>query len=494
MTANSLPAQPGGGRAKNYTPDMTGLSQPQATMSRLSQGADEVIETSCAVVILKGKTAYKLKKSVDFGFLDFTSAAKRRAALERELVLNRETAGDIYLRVDEVDGEAVLIMRRFDTQAVLNQMSLNDPDWTPDRVLAEKLGLMAAQFHVKATVCTDSYHAGNTAYVIGSNSENIAHFREALGPEVVDDYNAAIATAYEAAKDLIHARFYSGHIRRCHGDMHFGNILIENDQPILFDCIEFNDRLNQIDILYDLAFLLMDLWVRGYRCAANAAFNLWLETLARHEGEAAYEGLSLLPLFLSMRAAVRCHVNAHNGNMAEARTYLKAAIGFLEPQTPTFMAIGGLSGSGKSTRARHMAPIVGRSPGAVILRSDEIRKRLWGCESRQTLSAEAYTQAETERTYSAQRDIARTCLLSGHSVILDATFREADDRRQAESIAAEVGIPFKGLWLQVPAHIRAERVKGRKADVSDATAQIALAQTDVDLSSDTWEVVSSDQV
>ena len=470
------------------------MSLDQALL-HLKEGADKVIETSCATVILKGDKAYKIKKSVDYGFLDFTTPEKRRDALLRELRFNQRMAADIYIEVEEVDGESVLVMRRFDTAGVLSEHSAAQDNWSPDMAVMHDLGHLVARFHAGSEVCRDRQHINNTKYVIDSNCKNIAVFRQKLGAEAVDAYEAAINAAYAAVEVDVLKRFDNGFVRHCHGDLHLGNILIEHGKPVLFDCIEFNDRLSQIDVLYDLAFLLMDLWVRGHEAAANRVLNVWLEQASRLESDAGaiHAGLKLLPLYMSMRAAVRCHVNANSGGeghygLDQARLYLKAAQAFLDGQPAELMAVGGLSGSGKSTRARKAAPAMGRAPGAVILRSDEIRKRLWACPEYDALPKAAYAPDENTRVYEHMLSLARDVLRTGHSVVLDATFREAPWRTQCHDLARDENLAFSGLWLDLPADVRGARVAARMEDVSDATPDIAINQQVVDLSKISWHI------
>ena len=454
----------------------------------LRQDADRVIETSCAIVVLKGDKAYKVKKSVDYGFLDFTDASKRRHALKAELLYNRRKAADIYDEVIEIDGESVLVMRRFDTACVLAE-SAAQPGWTPALDLMEDLGAAIADFHAGAEVCRDPRHAENIRYTIDSNDGNIGRFRDALGTAEVDAYRAELYAELGHRSAAVGARFGQGFIRRCHGDLHLGNILIENGQPVLFDCIEFNEKLSQIDVLYDLGFLLMDLWFKGYAAAANRVLNAWLEHTARRDDEAGlYDGLCLLPLYMSVRAGVRCHVTANAGEIATARLYLKAARDFLKTVPATVSAVGGLSGSGKSTRARALAPLKGRAPGAVTLRSDELRKRLWRSPARDPLPTAAYTPAETQRAYAHMFGLAGRILEAGQGVVLDATFREAEFRDAAEAVAAQAGVAFDGVWLEVLAEERARRVALRPGDVSDATVAVAIAQANVDPETISWQI------
>ncbi|GGZ41181.1 bifunctional aminoglycoside phosphotransferase/ATP-binding protein [Asticcacaulis endophyticus] len=461
-------------------------SSPDAVIAKLSAGADKVIATSCAVVVLKDDQAFKIKKSVDYGFLNFTSQPRRREALERELKFNQRTAADVYREVIEVDGEAVLVMRRFDQSMVLAEQSLSDPDWSPNIDLMQTLGEVIADFHAGSEVCRDPSHAANIKYVIDSNRSNIDVFRQHLGAARVEDYDQRISQAYEQVKSVVQDRFDEGFVRRCHGDLHLGNIFVEMDRPVLFDCIEFNERLSQIDVLYDLAFLLMDLWVRGHKQAANRVMNAYMDKAARNEADDGrlYSGLKLLPLYMSVRAGVRCHVNAHYGDLEQASVYLDAAMAFLEMDKAGLMAVGGLSGSGKTTYARRIADSKGRSPGAVILRSDEIRKRLWDWPSFERLPAEAYTHEETDKVYSHIKRLAGIVLASGQSVILDATFRDLSPREAMEALAETTSVHFEGIWLDLSREERVRRVAVRSNDASDATEAVADSQAEVkDLSS-----------
>jgi hypothetical protein len=208
-------------------------------------------------------------------------------------------------------------------------------------------------------------------------------------------------TAAELARQrpLLEARGAAGFARRCHGDLHLANILIEDGAPVLFDCIEFNDLLSDLDIQYDLAFLLMDLDFRGRRDAGVRVLSAYLDAAARDFGDLLWDGLAALPLMLSVRAGVRTHVTAHGGEVETARAYLEAAIAHLSPAPPVLAAVGGFSGTGKTTFARAVAPGLGASPGAVVLRTDEARKRLAGAGPVDRLARETYTAEFYARVY-----------------------------------------------------------------------------------------------
>lgn len=474
-------------------PPLPETDLPDALINQMSADADEVITTSCAVVILKGSKAYKIKKSVDYGFLDFTSVEKRRKALLRELRYNQRMASDIYLGVEEIRGESVLVMRRFDTAGVLDEQSRSRDDWAPEPEMMHDLAQVVAQFHAGSEVCRDPEHQFNVKYVIDSNKRNIEVFRDVLGAEAVDAYDAAIQEAYRSVEPEVIQRFEQGYIRHCHGDLHLGNILIEDGRPVLFDCIEFNERLSQIDVYYDLAFLLMDLCVRGHMDAASRVLNVYIEKAARLEEdlEGVYAGLKLMPLYMSVRAGVRCHVNANYGGepnygIEKAAVYLKAAQAFLEMIPSEVVCVGGLSGSGKSTHARQIAPSTGRNPGAVILRSDEIRKRLWACPEFEPLPPEAYEAPENARVYDHMLNLAQITVDSGQAVILDATFRDEARVREAQALAAERDLRFSALWMDPGREERLRRVSARQKDASDADRSVAAAQSEPELDESLW--------
>jgi aminoglycoside phosphotransferase family enzyme/predicted kinase len=446
--------------------------------------AERVIQTSCATLYLGDGVAWKVKRPVDLGFLDFTTLDKRAWALERELAFNAAAAPDIYRSVRRItctadgfcfdgEGEGVefaLEMRRFDEGAVLDVI----PE-AVDGELAEALGRTTARLHATAPL-SQGGGAGALGYTIGSNAEHLRALAPMLGAEAVETLIERTQAAFEAATPLLEERRGQGFSRRCHGDLHLGNILLENGAPVLFDCIEFNDQLCEIDVLYDLAFLLMDLDFRGRRDAAVRVLSAYLDEAGRTVTDGLYEGLALLPLMLSVRGAVRCHVRAHAGDKAGARAYLHAALRHLGLAPPVLVAVGGYSGSGKSTFARAIAPLLGASPGAVVLRSDEIRKRLWGVPPTERLPKEAYGSKVGKRVYRALYEEAECALKAGRAVVLDAVFMKAAERDKAAAIAARCGVPFEGVWLEAPEAVLRARVGARKNDASDADLAVLAMQ------------------
>jgi predicted kinase len=280
---------------------------------------------------------------------------------------------------------------------------------------------------------------------------------------------------------LLDARRESGLVRQCHGDLHLRNIVLLNEQPTLFDAIEFNDKLACIDVLYDLAFLLMDLWRRRLPRHANAILNGYLTET--HD----LEGIRLLPLFLSCRAAVRAKTSAtaarmqsNTANAGEleqlARQYLVMAHELLHPPAPLLLAIGGLSGSGKSTLAMALAPSIGAVPGALVLRSDEVRKQLCGVSPLQPLGREGYTPEVSARVYDTLVDRATLAVRSGHSVIVDAVHARQADRAAIERAAATMSVRFCGLWLDAAESTLVDRISQRRLDPSDADEAVVRTQ------------------
>ncbi len=447
----------------------------------LTARSERVIETACARIFLAGEVAWKTKRAADLGYADFRTPGQRKWALDRELLFNQATAADIYRRVRAITREAdgglawdgqgepidyALEMRRFDDSAVLS----NDPSQV-DGAMAERLGRMIAQVHAEAPLRPDGGWAA-LAWTIGSNAELLNELKGKLDHDRVEAMVEATNAELARQLPLLKARTAAGFARRCHGDLHLANILVENAAPVLFDCIEFNDLLSDLDIQYDLAFLLMDLDFRGRKDAAVRALSAYLDEAARTFGPALREGLAALPLMLSVRAGVRAHVAAHSGDLAQSRAYVEAAIAHLSPAPPALAAVGGFSGTGKTTFARAVAPGLGAAPGAVVLRTDEVRKRLAGVGPVDRLPRDIYTPAFYAQVYDTLFADARAMLKAGRAVVLDATFTEPRLRARAEALAAECDVPFHGAWLTAPLEVLEARVGERVGDASDANVQV----------------------
>jgi hypothetical protein len=289
-------------------------------------------------------------------------------------------------------------------------------------------------------------------------------------------------------------RALAGMVRRCHGDAHLGNIVLLDDKPVLFDAIEFDPVIATTDTFYDLAFPIMDLIHFGLNAAANRLFNRYLES-SWHESAGA---LRLLPLFLSMRAAIRsdvlftrCEQSTDQRAAKEANSYFDLALQLLKPTRPSLIAIGGMSGTGKSVLARDAAALIGTPAGCVILRSDIVRKELFGVAPLARLPAAAYGPEANERVYRALNERAGQALAQGYSVIIDAAFLRETERDELSAEATRIGADFRPIFLTVGSCVRLSRVASRKHDASDATREIAQNQEDYDIGKLDWPVVDA---
>jgi hypothetical protein len=454
----------------------------------------ERLDTHTAHVFLAGDRAYKLKRAVRFDYLDFSTVERRHAFCDAEVRLNRRTAPGIYRRVvavtREPDGSLALggsgppidwlvEMNRFDQDALFDRLAAAN---RLDAELMEPLADAVWDLHRSAEHRLD--HGGNAGmrWVIEGNAAGFAEFGPGcLDPAACDRVTDQASRELGRRSALLDARQRSGFVRQCHGDLHLRNIVLLDGRPTLFDGVEFNDEISCIDVFYDLAFLLMDLWRRQLPRHANVVLNRYLS----ESGD--FDGLSLLPLFLSCRAAVRAKTSAtaarlqtDAGRQKElqelARQYLAMAEQLLHPPSPSLIAIGGFSGSGKSTLALALAPLVGAVPGALVIRSDEIRKRLCGVAPLQRLGAEGYAPLVSERVYAVLTDRAAVILRAGHTAIVDAVYARPADREAIERVAGAASVPFVGLRIDAPESTLMTRAAQRRNDPSDADAQIVRRQ------------------
>ncbi len=466
----------------------------------LSHGEVAHLRTHISEIFIAGDRVLKVKRAVRYAFVDFSTLEARHAACEAEFHLNRRTAPEIYLGVVAVRrgvaGELVLdhpgrpavgepvewavVMRRFDEQQTFDRLAGEQalrPEWIDDLVD----GMIA--MHAGAEIYGAPYGGRKSLEdVIGENAIDMAAQPACFAAERVEALIAAQRNLLAINADLLDGRRDRGHVRRCHGDLHLANVVLWRNRPTIFDCIEFSDRLAVIDVMYDLAFLLMDLEVRGLRSLANKALSRYLG----RQGEP--EVLSALPLMMSLRACVRSKVTAmaipgaKDAAEATRRTMLvehllEAAERFAAPAPrPCLVAIGGLSGTGKTTLAAGLAPELGRSPGALILRSDVIRKRLAQVPPERRLPEGDYTRNRNRQVYDTVYNEAAAGLAAGQCIVVDAVFSREPDRRSIEAVAAAAKVDFLGIWLEAPGPALKERVAKRAADASDATAEVIARQ------------------
>ncbi|MFG1374442.1 AAA family ATPase [Xanthobacter oligotrophicus] len=482
------------------------------------------IDTHGAAVFLAGPFAYKVKRAVFFPFMDFSTPQKRRAACEAEVAISGAGAPGLYLGVVPIvrtphglalggAGEVVehaVKMRRFDIGLTLDKVAERG-ELSPD--LAKALAAAVVTAHAAAPVRRGFDTASRLAAYLADNTKEFSARPELFPPQEVARLARLAEDALAGITPLLKARSEAGFVRRCHGDMHLRNIVLLDGRPVLFDAIEFNDDIATCDVLYDLAFLIMDLWQRELRDEANAILNrhLWAS------GDDEIDGLEALPTFLSLRAGIRAKVEAAGlahlagDRKVEGETRVRAAfaqaLAFLDssrtetsappllngatmpevrPGRPSLWAVGGLSGSGKSTWAARMAPALGRAPGAVILRSDIERKRLAGTAETQKLPPEAYTPEATRQVYARLRTLAARVLATGQSVVVDAVHARPDEREAIAEVARAAGVPFAAFWLDVPAEELVRRVEARTGDASDADASVVRHQLGYDLGDISW--------
>jgi hypothetical protein len=465
----------------------------------------EVIETHASLVFIAGERVFKLKRAVAYPYLDFSTADLRRRACEAELVLNRRTAPAIY---DEVrglfrgadgavgfspNGEAldwVVVMRHFDQALLFDALAETGG---LDRHVMDHLADHIAQFHTSAEQRFD--HGG------GAEMADLAEVqyrclaapgRAGFSPDRVESIRKRWQEQVAGLAELLNRRRAAGRVRHCHGDLHLRNICLLDGKPTLFDCLEFDEALASIDVLYDLAFLLMDLEHRGLGHFANRVFNRYLD---RSEED---DGLAAVPFFLSLRAAIRAHVTAtaleHQKRGAaaseklvcDAHRYLDLAERFLQPQPCRLVAIGGLSGAGKSTLAAGLAPELGLRPGARLLRSDVTRKLLLGVDPEERLPATAYTRETSARVYGALSRKAAVGLAAGYTVVIDAVALTAEERGSFAEVARAAAVPFSGIWLEARPEAMANRIRGRVRDASDASPEILAEQLRHDVGEIDW--------
>ena len=450
----------------------------------------DVIETHASLVFLAGDHAYKLKRAVKYPYLDFSTAALRRVACEAELALNRRTAPDLYLEVRALTRTAnagvgfgtegrtvdwVVVMRRFDQAVLFDELAKTG---RLNASLMTELAAHIADFHQSAESRPDHGGAAALAAVAETNHTCLIAARQAsFAPDRIAEIRQRSLELLAAVGALLDRRRAARKVRRCHGDLHLRNVCLFEGRPTLFDCLEFSDELASVDVLYDLAFLLMDLEHRGLADFANLVLNRYLDLTDEDDG------LAAMPLFLSSRAAIRAHVMAAAMERAgqsgskpemavEARSYLDLSGLLLRPRSCRLVAIGGLSGTGKSTLAAALAP----SLGARVLRSDVIRKRLFGVAPETRLPTSAYTSQVSHRVYQMLHRKAADALAAGYSVIIDAVSLKPTERRSFLAVAETAGVPFTGVWLVAPTSAMDRRLRARRRDASDASPEVLMQQ------------------
>jgi uncharacterized protein len=454
------------------------------------------IDTHIASIFLAGDRALKVKRAVRFPYLDYSTLEKRKAACAAEIEVNRPFAPQVYRGAVAITREAdstlvldgkgtpvewAVEMRRFDETRTLDRLA---DEGKVDVALADRLARAVAAAHARAPVVDAApWLAALEKYIDQTGSAFRAEL-DLFPPTAAERLDRLSRAALARASPLLVARGERGLVRRGHGDLHLGNVALIDREPVAFDAIEFDPVMASGDVLYDLAFLIMDLVERGLNAAANVVLNRYLAEARRTED---LDALAALPLFLSLRAAIRAMVTAERAERASegerapirraARTYFDLAGRLIEPPSPRLIAVGGLSGTGKSVIARALAPELPPAPGAVVLRSDVVRKARFGLREDERLPQGAYALDVSAAVYASLAAQARRVITAGHSAIVDAVYARPHER----TAIAAAGAPFRGIFLTADLPTRVARVSARAADASDADAAVARVQEDYDL-------------
>lgn len=456
----------------------------------------QIVQTHISWVVLTGDWAYKLKKPVNFGFVDFTTLELRRVACLDELRLNLRTAPELYDSVvplthhqsgPKFGGEGAILeyavrIRQFDMNDTFDR--LQDRKALSEETI-ERLARRIAELHQIAAIAPAQSSFGQPETILKQSQDCIEQIsRVDLPPNLrnqLDHLRSWIPEEWIRRKELFLKRKANGDVRECHGDLHLGNVVLYAGRPTLFDCLEFNPQLRWIDIISDIAFLVMDLHDRGAPPLAWRALNEWLQ----QTGD--YDGLPLLNYYVAYRSLVRATVAALRSQQPELtpadsqqqqqhlQNYVTLAFASTQPSKPAMVLMHGLSGSGKSFVARHLAASI----GAVQIRSDVERKRLFGVwparESSDPSAADLYSSQATEQTYQRLDALARGIVSAGYVVIVDAAFLSRSQRKQFVSIARDLNLPWAIIDCQAPESVLRERLSTRHlsgSDPSDADSKV----------------------
>ena len=474
-----------------------------------SPNSVEVIETHGALVFLAGAEVFKIKRAVAFDYMDFSTLAKRKAVCERELSLNQPAAPDVYLGVvpitREADGrlafsgsgtpvEWAVHMRRFNQDDLYSALARRHKI---DDGMIKDLAASVATYHERLPPQTTQDGTSPVGDIITELRDAFAQLEQFIPPSTADAYLKAAGERLTEVSPILDARAAKGLIRRCHGDLHLGNIVQWNGKPVLFDALEFDEALATTDLLYEMAFLVMDLWHEGLRSEANLLLNRYLFETAKLDQ---LDGLSAFGLFMAIRAGIRAMVTAQRASLVaggdvdgaqDAETYLRDGLGFLTAHPARLVAVGGLSGTGKSTLAAEIAVHIGSVPGAVHIRSDLERKLLFGAAETERLGDACYTPEANKRVYEVVLAKAAQALSAGQGVVVDAVFSDGAWRERAKQVADDLGFPFTGLWLDAPPETLISRVNARQGDASDATADVVRLQLTKDVSAQSWHQIDA---
>jgi hypothetical protein len=450
-------------------------------------GLVELIETHISWVFLAGEYAYKIKKPFNLGFLDFSTLEKRRFYCKEELRLNRRTAPDLYLDVVPIAGspdgprvggtgkvtEYALKMRRFPQEALADSMARRG------ELLAAQIDALAeaiAAFHAAIPAAPEESGFGTPEQVAAPALENFRQIEQLVAdPAETARLRAWTQSESSRLREVFAARKRGGFVRECHGDLHLGNIVFLGGRPLLFDCIEFNPELRWIDVMNEVAFLAMDLREHGLDAAAWRFLNAYLEATGD------YAGVRVLRYYLVYRAVVRAKIACIRARQAGAAAavqgrarreygeYLALAETSATSARPAIVLMHGFSGSGKTTIAQAMLERI----GAIRVRSDVERKRLYGLTAGARTHAQPYggiyAPSSTRSAYDRLKQAARDIAESGHCAIVDAAFLRRAERDEFQALARELRIPFLIASCRASEATLRRRVARRDSEMSDAS-------------------------
>lgn len=454
----------------------------------------ELLQTHISFILLTGDYAYKIKKIVDFGFLDYSTLEKRRYFCEQELRMNQQQAPDLYLEVlpiieigdrfqfgeQEDSGiEYALKMRQFPEENLFINLFTQDQLTTKEM---EELGKVVAQFHQNCPTNHDILKWGEIAQIRHSIDGNYQKTQKYIGCcqtqeqyEQTKQYTDSFFETYEA---VFQSRIDHHWIRECHGDLHLKNICLYQNKILLFDRIEFNEEFRFVDVMYDVAFVVMDLEGRGRADLGNRFLNTYIEQMGD------WEGLQLLPFYLTRQAYVRAKVNSlilddpavseEQKEIAkqEAIQYYKLAWQYTRRSSGGIVMMSGLSGSGKSTTARKLS----KRLNAIHIRSDAVRKHLAHVPLYEPGGEEIYTLEMTEKTYQRLLELGLLLAKQGFWVILDAKYDQQEQRGKVIETCNSYQLPLQIIECTAPMDILQERLQHRQGDIADATADLLTSQ------------------
>jgi uncharacterized protein len=452
----------------------------------------ELIQTHISYILLTGDYAYKLKKDVDLGFVDFSSLEKRKKFLLEEIRLNQKIAPDLYLGILPISQkgdrfilegtnpvEYVSKMRQFPQENLFDNLLAND---RLSKELISELAKIVANFHQNTDINDYISNFGTVSVIKPAFDENYTQSQKYIGyvqtQKQLEETKAFTDRFFVEREDLFRSRIDARKIKECHGDLHLKNICLWQDKIQLFDRIEFNELFRFVDVMYDVAFVVMDLDAKGRKDFSNIFLNTYVE----QTGD--WEGLQILPLYLSRQAYVRAKVTSFlldDSNIAEdtkkqkaktAADYYKLAWEYTQRKKGQLFLMSGLSGSGKTTIAKQLAQNI----NAILIRSDAVRKHLAGLSLDDRGDDEIYSAEMNQKTYDRLLELGILLTSQGFNVILDAKYDRIALRQQAIFTANSQQIPIQIIHCTAPIEVLRDRLSKRTGDISDATVDLISRQ------------------